>query len=164
MKAAATSTAPAKKPAMKKPATKKQAAAKKSPAKKAAATNAAPVKKPTAKVSAPVDLAAAPDLASVASHADPARTTDDLAEARARVASKVVQVVASSPAPVHLSSLASPVRAALGPLHSPDYAGARGLKKLLQALDLPGLVVAGKGPGYIFDTARHRPPVVPCAD
>jgi hypothetical protein len=156
VKKAAARKAPAKKTAVKKTAVKKvvvQPAAKKAPAKKAAAevtVKKAPAQKVVAK-KAPAKKAV--KKASVATD-----TVGLPADARARTGDAVRRMVAGSAVPVVLAKIAGPVRSALGPDLAPSWDGARGLKKLLQQLDLAGLTVSGGTPGYVYDPVRHPKP------
>jgi hypothetical protein len=161
-----TAVGTAKKTTASKKATPAQKA---TPAKKAAvATNAAPVKKAiTAKktTSAKKTATATQTVtgATVSPVTDPLDVADDLVQARARVLGAVTALVSASHAPVALASLAQPVRVALGPRYTPGWAGAGGLKKLLDSLDLAGIIVGDKEPGYVYDPSRHRPPAVSTA-
>ena len=151
MKKAAARKVPATKTAVKKTAVKKvvvQPAAKKAAAevavKKALAQKVvakrAPAKKAVKKASVATDTVGLP------------------AGARARTGDAVRRMVAESAVPVVLAQIAGPVRSALGPDLAPSWDGARGLKKLLQQLDLAGLTVSGGTPGYVYDPARHPKP------
>ena len=80
--------------------------------------------------------------------------------ARRQAGDAVRAVVADSSGPVKLTSVAGPVRSALGDLAA-DWDGANGLKKLLQELRLEGLYLSDVPPGYVYDSDRHLPPGSP---
>jgi hypothetical protein len=149
----------AKKDTAKKDTAKKAADKKSVAAKGAAATTGTPATAAVTKKATTAKTAAAKKATAgkAVSAPGPVPVAEDLAQAHALVVAAVTEIVASRPGPVPMAALAPAVRAALGPHFSLDWAGARGLKKLLQSLDLLGLAITEKGPGHVYDPARHQP-------
>jgi hypothetical protein len=86
-----------------------------------------------------------------------------LGELRERILSHVGQMVADAAEPVNMAAAASNVIKVLGEeVQDTQWAGAGTFKELLRTADGRGfeLVTSADGPGYLYDPARHMPPVL----